>query len=324
MFDTRSAVLGGAEPWAGATEQAWRNWETGDPEALIPTVAEAAPSGVFTLELDAAVREVEVLTAAELVDAAIGFERVAAWAMARQAAVLAEFAHRPADESLVPTATREPRAFAAEEVALALTLAPRVGAERLEQAERLDGVLRPTRDALAAGRICHGRARLIAGMLAEHDDGTAAAVQARVLPGAGRQTWSQLRAAITRALLVVEPDQAERHRKAKRRRSVELYPGQNGMATLVATLTATDATTCFGWLTRLARGVEPDHPDQGAGSMDQRRADVLVALLTGRLVTTSDEVDSGGATPVQAVPVGALRPLVQVVAGGDHPHGHGR
>jgi hypothetical protein len=260
-------------------------------------MANTAPSGLFALELDTALRgDLHGVTAADLVDAAIGFEKLAAWAAAQQARVLAEFDRRPTDDTLAPTTTREPRAFAADEVALALTLAPRVGAERLAHARRMDGVLRPTRDALAAGRICSGRARLVCQMLADHDDEVAAAVQARVLPAAGKQTWSQLRAAITKALLAVVPDQAERHQVAQRRRSVELYPGQDGMASLVATLTATDATACFGWLTRLARGIEPDtHPDadnrSNPGSMDRRRADVLVALLTGRLIATRTRSD---------------------------------
>jgi hypothetical protein len=321
MFASGSGPAVEAEPWPGATEDDWHEWETGDPSALIPTMADTAPSGLFALELDTALQgNLAAVSAADLVDAAIGFERIAAWAAARQAQVLAEFARRPADDSIVPAGTREPRAFAADEVTLALTLAPRVGAERLAHAQRLDGVLRPTRDALAAGRICPGRARLVCQMLTDHDDEIAAAVQARVLPGAGKQTWSQLRAAITRALAAVVPDAAERHRTAKRRRSVQLYPAQDGMATLVATLTAPDATACFAWLTRLARGVEPDHPDQGAGSMDRRRADVLVALLTGRLVATRDNTAESTEPagddqprPVHAVPVGALRPLVQVV-----------
>jgi hypothetical protein len=327
MFASEARPAVEPDPWPGATEDDWREWETGDPSALIPTMADTAPSGLFALELDTALRgSLAAVPAADLVDAAIGFERIAAWAAAQQARVLAEFARRPADDSIVPAGTREPRAFAADEVALALTLAPRVGAERLAHAERMDGVLRPTRDALAAGRICPGRARLVCQMLTDHDDEIAAAVQARVLSGAGKQTWSQLRAAITKALLAVVPDQAERHRTAQRRRSVQLYPGQDGMATLVATLTAPDATACFDWLTRLARGVQPD-PDHGVGSMDQRRADVLVALLTGRLTATRNNPDtaptpageSGGATgddptqPVHAAPVGALRPLVQVV-----------
>jgi hypothetical protein len=295
MFESGPGAAEEAEPWPGATEERWREWETGDPTALIPTMANTAPSGLFALELDTALRgNLNDVTAADLVDAAIGFERLAAWAAAQQARVLAEFDRRPTDDTLAPTTTREPRAFAADEVALALTLAPRVGAERLAHARRMDGVLRPTRDALAAGRICAGRARLVCQMLTDHDDEIAAAVQARVLPGAGKQTWSQLRAAITKALLAVVPDQAERHQAAQRRRSVELYPGQDGMASLVATLSATDATACFGWLTRLARGVQPDtHPDaedrSSPGSMDRRRADVLVALLTGRLIATRAE-----------------------------------
>jgi hypothetical protein len=351
MFESEPWPAAEAEPWPGAAEEDWREWESGDPSALIPTMANTAPSGLFALELDTALRgDLHGVTAADLVDAAIGFEKLAAWAAAQQARVLAEFDRRPTDDTLAPATTREPRAFAADEVALALTLAPRVGAERLAHARRMDGVLRPTRDALAAGRICSGRARLVCQMLADHDDDVTAAVQARVLPEAGKQTWSQLRAAITKALLAVVPDQAERHQVAKRRRSVELYPGHDGMASLVATLSATDATACFGWLTRLARGVQPGtHPDadnrSNPGSMDRRRADVLVALLTGRLIATrahpddrttaADRPEGDCTSPAQhsrttattatgltteetseflhAAPVSALRPLIQIV-----------
>ena len=82
----------------------------GDPTALIPTMANTAPSGLFALELDTALKDgLTALSAADLVDAAIGFERIAAWASAHQARVLAEFDHRPTDDTLAPTATREPR-----------------------------------------------------------------------------------------------------------------------------------------------------------------------------------------------------------------------
>ncbi len=49
-----------------------------------------------------------------------------------------------------------------------------------------------------------------------------------------------------------------------------------------ALLAAPDATSAYQWLTRLARGLGAEDPR----GMDARRADLLVALLTGHLTIT--------------------------------------
>ncbi len=282
-----------------------------DPAELVPpppTAAGIVPSGGYALELDAATSIPAVLSAAELVDAAVGYERLAAWAVGRQQELLAEFHRRPGDGTVRPAAhaphpaaeSAARREWAVDEIGLALTLAPAAAAIRMAHADRAAGVLRATRDLLAAGRICPARARLIHDMLAEYDDSIAAAVQARVLPRAPEQTWGQLRAALARAILAVVPDPAHRHRGARKGRRVELWPGREGMATLAAHLSAADATAAYEWITRLARGLpgdtaDADNPDpdgatgtgRGRGSMDRRRADVAAALLTGRLIATN-------------------------------------
>lgn len=343
--------------WAGGDEADWRDWESGIPHALLPTMANTAPSGIFALETDLATTEPGALPDADLVDAVVGLERIAAWARARQYALLAEFHRRPGDGSLrAPGTAPDVREWAGDEVAMALQLAPASARARLGDADRLDGALRPTRDLLAAGRIDESRARLVCTMLATLDDPTAAAVQQRVLPRAPEQTWAQLRAALRRAILALDTDGAvDRHRAAARKRRVDVFPDEDGMATLWARLSAVDAASCFTWITRLARGLSPEpgtgvptaHPGScptpgtcgnpgtcrtgtcttsdtcpaatctGSGtcaacresrSLDARRADVLVALLTGRLRM----VDPDGGPTTTARPVGADRPLVQI------------
>ena len=102
------------------------------------------------------------------------------------------------------------------------------------------------------------------------------------------------------------------------------------MAALWALLTATEAAGAFTWLTRLARGLGSDDPH----SMDARRADILTALLTGRLVLkprhhratdpdrSADPATGESGRPIQPVTPG--KPLVQVVmaystlTGADH------
>ncbi len=321
-----------------------------------PTPANTLPTGLLALELDHATAIPDHLRAADLLDAVIGYQHLIAWATARQYALMATFHTRPADGTVRPAAhATDPtgqspaqRAWAADEIGLALTLAPGAADTLTTRADRLADALRPTRDLLETGRICPDRARLITDLLAPYDDPTATAVQTRVLPKAPGQTRGQLRAAITRALHAVVPDPQQRHQKARRQRRVELYPGPDGMATLSAYLTAAEATASFEWVTRLARGLHPDtgHSDggdsstngsggsgaggsgRGRGSMDRRRADVLAALLTGRLTTTTDtataaaaiDADPTGASPpttgqpqrVAAAPVSAHRPLIHV------------
>ena len=89
------------------------------------------------------------------------------------------------------------------------------------------------------------------------------------------------------------------------------------MGTLWAMLTVTDAVGAFTWLTRLARGLGADDPR----SMDARRADILAALLNGRLVTDPDPGTGTGTGPGTGTgtgtgtdPVGTAEP-----AAGDQP-----
>ena len=100
-----------------------------------------------------------------------------------------------------------------------------------------------------------------------------------MLPRAGTQTLSQLRAALARAVLVLDPDgAAARHEQRRTDRRVVLGPDGDGMATLWALLSAPDATAAYQRLCQLARGLGAEDPR----GMDARRADLLIDLLTGR------------------------------------------
>ena len=116
-------------------------------------------------------------------------------------------------------------------------------------------------------------------------DEKAGEVEARVLPRAPEQTLAQLKAALARAVIAVDPDGAvERHRAARKDRRVCLGQENDGMASLWALLSAPEAAGAFEWLTRLARGLGTDDPR----GIDARRADLMVALLTGQLVAGAD------------------------------------
>ena len=125
-----------------------------------------------------------------------------------------------------------------------------------------------------------------------------------MLPQAPEQTLAQLRAALARAVLAVDPDgAADRHTEARKDRRVYVQPEADGMGSLWALLTASDAAGAYEWLTRLARGLGADDPR----SMDARRADLLAALLNGRLVPDADTIVTDD-TPDDRAGTDASRP----------------
>ncbi|HEX5811623.1 MAG TPA: DUF222 domain-containing protein, partial [Pseudonocardia sp.] len=253
-----------------------------------------APSGWVALDLDAATTDPAGLSDPTLIEAMIGFDRLASWAAARQARLLAELARRrPTDQA--PYSARWAGVgseYAPDEVGVALHLARGTACARVGLACRLLTTLPETHALWEAGRIDTAKARAI-------DDATwmltpelARAVQERVLPRAAEQTLAQLKAALARAVLAADPDGAEqRHRQARRDRRVVITAEADGMASLWALLTATQAAGAFAWLTRLARGLGSDDPR----SMDTRRADILAALLTGQLFVNPDTAETATA-----------------------------
>ena len=259
------------------------------------------PDGMLALAADAATGDPATLDDAELIDAMVVFERLTAWTSARQARLLAEFARRrPAhDRDAAPDGDAVGvNRYAADEIGLALRLSPGTASIRLEQARRLDADLPDTLDAWEAGRLDATKVRAILDATAPLDPAVAAAVQARVLPRATDQTAGKLRAALGRAVLAVDAQgAARRHERARAGRRVVVNPASDGMASLAALLPAPDALSAYEWLTRLARGMGPDDPRR----MDARRADLLVALLTGRLTVAAPPA----APPAAASPVAA-------------------
>ncbi len=260
------------------------------------------PSGWLALDLDSATADPAGLSDHALIEAIVGFDRVASWAAARQARLLAELARRrPTDQA--PYSARWAGVgseYAPDEVGVALHLARGTACARVGLACRLLATLPETHALWEAGQIDTAKARAI-------DDATwmltpelARAVQDRVLPRAPEQTLAQLKAALARAVIAADPDGAEqRHRQARRDRRVVITPEADGMASLWALLTATQAAGAFTWLTRLARGLGSDDPR----SMDTRRADILAALLSGRLLRDTEaapgegEADGRGSGP---------------------------
>lgn len=274
-------------------------------------LADCVPSGWLALELDTATASAAHLDDGDLVDSIVAFERLSAWALARQARLLAQFARRrPADDSAAERCGRPSLAseFAPDEIGLALRLSRMTATVRLEQAVRLDRELSPTRAAWERGVIDAAKARAIADATARVAPTEASSVQDRVLARAEEQTVSQLRAALARAVIAADPaGAAERHEVARGERRVVLNAESDGMASLWALLPADAAVAGHQHLSRLARNLPADDPR----GMDARRADLLVESLTGQLAATS----AGPSKPLVQVAV----PLTTILGADDQP-----
>ncbi|HEU0087227.1 MAG TPA: DUF222 domain-containing protein [Pseudonocardiaceae bacterium] len=263
-------------------DPAWLDEIPTPPETVSPPVGECAPSGWLALELDHASADPTRMSDAALIDTMVSFDRLTSWAGARQAELMAEFARRrpgqdcPPDRSDVPARYS---GYAPDEVALALRLSRTTVANRMAMAQQMVAELPATLAAWRAGTIDTRKAQAITETSYVLSRQQCAALEARVLPRAGSQTLAQLRAALVRAVLAIDPDgAARRYRQRRQDRRVELRSDQDGMATLWALLSAPDATAAYQRLCDLARSLGADDPR----SMDARRADLLTEVLTGR------------------------------------------
>jgi hypothetical protein len=258
-----------------------------EPTAVSPVlVAEHLPAGpglAAVLALDPAAQASDW----DLPGLAAEYRRLAAWAQAQELAACAEIAARRAAANPKIGADDDGRPAslppgAAAEVALELAMTQPGASAWTALGCQLRWDLRATGAALATGRIDLGRARIIAEATVLLTSEHAAAVEARVLPHAAGQTTGQLRAAIRRAVLAIDPDGADqRRRDTERSAKVGLYPGEEGTATLTgSSLPGIEAAAAMARITALARALK----SAGAnGGIDILRANVFLGLLLGTL-----------------------------------------
>jgi hypothetical protein len=235
----------------------------------------------FAADADA---QTETLNDDSLIGVLRAWRRLTSWAQAHELATVAELARRRPADGTPPAAgpgefPREISKFLEAELAAALTLtAPAAESERglaLDLAGRA-----ATWRALEAGWIDLPRASLITMMLsplaAEHAD----AVEAGILPRAGDMTTAQLRRALHRAVLKIDPQAAQKRREqAEQTARVEQWIDPEGTATLAGrNLPPAQTLAASRRLTQIAAAWK----GQGAqGGMDLLRAHAYLALLNG-------------------------------------------
>jgi Domain of unknown function (DUF222) len=223
----------------------------------------------------------------DLPGVAAAWRRVASWAQARELATVASMASRAAarDPKAGTDADGRPArvtAGAASEVSLALTMSQFGASCWAQLGVTLRWRLPETGAALDAGQITLPQARLIAEATARLEEEAARAVQDRVLPGAGRLTPGQLRDALRRAVIRVDPQGADhRRRDAERAAKVSLYPDEDGTAALIGSrLPGVHAAAAMARIAALARGLKA----AGAGGgLNLLKAQVMIGLILGTL-----------------------------------------
>ncbi len=218
----------------------------------------------------------------------------------------------PQARAMVPAHEARLVEFVADEIAVLLVSTRMLASHRLDAALDITGH-RTLTNSWASGNIDARKAGVIATGLRDVDPAFADVLGAEACDYATAHTTPQTRAWLARRVITADPGAAEiRRARASEGRRVTLTPLADGMAELTALLPGIQARQAHDTLTALAnhsnagRGVAPpalaagaaaapaaghdDAPLTVAGSqppkdtrtMDQRRADALMDLLTGR------------------------------------------
>lgn len=253
--------------------------------------AEAGPLLAFAL----ATGDTDGSSDDAVLEAVIGFRKVAAWATANAARAAAALADRAAMNPEWPTTAGRisVRDVTGEELALALGCSRRTARHLVRDGRAFERDLTPTGDALARGDIDPAKARVLVEALADAPTLLALDVQDAVLPEAGRRTPAQLSRDVAKAIIAADPAGAcSRHECATRGRRVDRPRFlADGMAGMWAVLPADRAVRMDAALDRLARS------GRAAGdprTLDQLRADLLVDLVSGDVPTAPE---AGARTP---------------------------
>jgi Domain of unknown function (DUF222) len=207
----------------------------------------------------------------------------AAMAAGKYAAVAELVRRRPAPGCALAGPAQMPEGwheFTARELGAVLGIAAGDAEQILDLAWALEVCLPGTKAAFRAGIVNHEKAQLIAAATALLDPAEARAAEALVLDRAGSLTPAQLRAAIRRAVMEVNPEKARKRREHMARRTrVERWAEDSGNAGLAGrelppaeVLAADQRVTAWAKELRKA-GLE--------GDMDQLRARAYLDILLG-------------------------------------------
>jgi hypothetical protein len=221
------------------------------------------------------------------VDALVALQRLRGWTDAQELRLIAAMS-RPGDQLAVELAEAE--------IGCALRLSPSAVGAKLQLADQLTRRLPATLAALEAGTVTARHVSVLVDAVSLLEDEVAARVEARVLAKAPSQTPAALRAAVQRAVLAVDPRGAQqRHEQAVPDRRVCGRPVNDGMGELWALMPLDGLATVMTSVNAIAAATTPGDER----TMDQRRADALIALAEQGLLDPSLPSQHGRRPAVQ-------------------------
>jgi hypothetical protein len=270
-----------AAPYAGAFEAGGRA------DLMAPCSVLAELTGQA---LDADMRR---LTDDELVGVMRAAHRVIAWQGAVELAAIDELASRRQAE--VHDAGPAPAERASAEIAAALTLPDGAAARLVDLAAGLT-MLEDVGEWLRRGEIDVRKAEVFVAELAPLPWLQASVIACRHLQAATEMTSSQLRAALRRAVLAVDPDAGRRRQRDGRQNArVEWWTEHSGNGALAGReLPAAQAMLADEHLTTLAKRLKAAGVP---GMLDQIKAEVFLALMTGKSPEALMPEEPDGAEP---------------------------
>jgi Domain of unknown function (DUF222) len=284
---------------------------------------EGCVDGAALTSVLAALDPAQLLTDTEVLDVAIGWDRVTAWTQARGLAAVAEFARRPeqlgATDPVAARARRRPlgqvgRWSPEAEIGPALGLSPASAEMRLATACQAVVRFGAALGAMAVGRIDLVRLHALIEQTSGCSDEVAAAVTADLLQQGPLASSARFRHQVRRAVLRHDPAGASA-RAAQQRTDpfVRCRPGEDDIAWLQARLPAEDAQAVRTVLDAAMLAMRNRAGEDRTA--DQLRAAALVApfwaaLASGELVTASG--------PLALASAAGQSPAVTVI---EHPDG---
>ena len=198
---------------------------------------------------------------------------------------------RPVGVRLPPVAQ-----FAADEVGLALRLAPRTAAARFETALTLADRLPRVVNAMWAGTIDYTRADAIASETLHLSDEDAARIADEVLDGIKDKTTGQVRAQTRKAAVAIRPKETVKaaKKRARQDQDVKAFDLGDGNADLTAVMDSGMAAMIMTILNSAAwQAKKADHAEskndhsKNVRSIAACRVDAFIDLILGRLQTTA-------------------------------------
>ncbi len=261
------------------------------PSGVVAAALIAPPGPEAITALDQV--RIDQLKPSGVADLLVAWERQAAYIASCSCAAVAATAravrsvenHRTADER--DLAERAVRC----EVAAAVRLSDSATENRIMVAEALSGRLSMIAEALRSGDINYWQALAICDVTSGLTDEQAVWVARRVLPRAHKQSMTQLRASLRRALALITPDRTRKNAgTARTQHDVDYFRRDDGQAELRVVGDAADVLAIYATIQDAARKLGAiEKGSETPRSAGQLRVAALLGLVTTGTLSDLDD-----------------------------------